>query len=108
MVMALGMAGIVVRLTFPEADFHPTVEGRRVTLQAYEGPGYQYRWDFDGDRRWDTQWSEERQAEHRFKKAGRYTVRLEVKSPLGTSSSEHAVRIAGGQARRGKAKKVAE
>jgi len=96
MVMAAGMAGILFKLTMPESAIERAiVDGRRVTVDATKGPGYEYRWDFDGDRRWDTEWSGDPHAQHRFKKSGRYAIRLEVRSPLGSASTEHALRVQG-------------
>jgi NADH-quinone oxidoreductase subunit L len=104
MVMAASLAGILFKLTIPESDFDRAVDGRRVTLEALKGPGYEYRWDFDGDRRWDTEWGADPHVQHRFAKNGRYTVRLEVRSPLGSATAEHGVHVRGKAPRdRGKA-----
>jgi NADH-quinone oxidoreductase subunit L len=96
MFMALGVAGILFRLTTPQVDFAREIDGRRMRVEALEGPGYEYRWDFDGDRRWDTVFADDHRAQHRFEKSGRYTVRLEVRGPLGSSRIEHQVRVKGG------------
>ncbi|MBT7463495.1 MAG: hypothetical protein HN686_05905 [Bacteroidetes bacterium] len=36
------------------------------------------RWDFDGDGSWDTEYSEEKVAEHQYSQEGSYDVKLEV------------------------------
>lgn len=38
----------------------------------------QARWDFDGDGVWDTNFSTEKRAEHRYSDPGNYTVRLQI------------------------------
>ena len=95
MVMAVGVAGILFKLTIPETDFDRKIEGRRITVEALKGPGYEYQWDFDGDGEFDVKWSAEPRAQYRFKKSGTFKVRLEVRSPLGSASNEQLVRVTG-------------
>src|SRR5262245_20652050 len=38
----------------------------------------QVRWDFDGDRMWDTDWSVEKTAEYTYSVSDTYTIRMEV------------------------------
>ena len=38
-----------------------------------------FRWDFDGDGKWDTQWNENAVAKHPYKKKGKYKVILHVR-----------------------------
>jgi NADH-quinone oxidoreductase subunit L len=94
MVMAAGMAGILFKLTIPEADFERQVEGQRVTLEAPKGPGYEYRWSFpDAPRHAWTEWSSDPRIAHDFTTSGGHTVKLEVRSPLGTAASEQVVQV---------------
>jgi len=41
------------------------------------------RWDFDGDWRWDTNWSTDLTVSHRFASPGVYTVRMIVRDSGG-------------------------
>jgi parallel beta-helix repeat protein len=43
----------------------------------------QFRWDFDGDGAWDTDWSTWTLANHTYSSAGEYTVKMEVKDLAG-------------------------
>ena len=54
------------------------------------------RWDFEGDGVWDTGWSTERVATHRYAEAGTYTVRLEVRAGTSVSSTEREVVVGSG------------
>jgi hypothetical protein len=50
---------------------HPSVEslaseGHEVDLGTDEGLGYSYRWDFDSDGTFDTEWSEQNAAKHTY------------------------------------------
>jgi len=44
------------------------------------------RWDWNGDGKWDTPWSTNKMAEHRYSRPGNYTVALEVRNSQGLSS----------------------
>jgi NADH-quinone oxidoreductase subunit L len=62
-------------------------------VSAAEGFGYQYRWDRDGDGRWDqTGFGHERSVELTLDRAEAKTVRLEVKNALGfTAEAAYAL-----------------
>jgi len=47
----------------------------------------EFRWDFDGDDVFDTDWSADTDTTHLFPAAGTYVVSLEVRDPDGLSSS---------------------
>ncbi|MFQ5919593.1 MAG: NosD domain-containing protein [Thermoplasmata archaeon] len=50
----------------------------------------QFRWDWEGDGLWDTLWTFEDDARHRFQIPGTYGMRLEVMDPAGLTN--HTVR----------------
>ena len=63
----VGMAGLLWWFTYP----HPHPEGEQTTVgrvqwTASGGLGQQYRWDFDSDGEWDTEWSDETTVEHDY------------------------------------------
>jgi hypothetical protein len=68
------MAGVVgTEFTFdatPTTDDHDTSELR-------------FRWDFDGDGAWDTDWNAQRTARHTFDSEGSYSVILKVRDRAG-------------------------
>jgi len=49
-----------------------------------------YRWDFDGDGEWDTNWSTEATATHSYGEEGVYTVKLEVRDGGGLTNTDTA------------------
>ena len=49
--------------------------------------GIQVRWDWESDGTWDTAWSLEKVAQHRFPVAGTYNVTLEAKDTDGLTAS---------------------
>lgn len=54
-----------------------------------------YRWDWQGDGTWDTDWSSAEAANHRFPQAGDYTIRLEVRDRIGhTDNASLSVAVA--------------
>ena len=70
-VMAVGLFFVAFHFVVPHAD--PAVvgdpTGLSVELAANQGLGYEYRWDFDADGQFDTQWSNDPKAEHAFNDA---------------------------------------
>lgn len=57
----------------------------------------EYRWDFNSDGNWDTQWLTDNTANHTYSEAGAFTANLEVKDSddlIGTAS--HSLNVGGG------------
>jgi PKD repeat protein len=55
----------------------------------------QVRWDWNGDKTWDTPWSTTKTASHKFSVAGNYTVILEAMDTGGlTTNKSHVVAVA--------------
>ena len=55
--------------------------GKKITFDASESSDYdnlKYRWDFNGDRRWDTNWLSSPYINHTYYKSGIYTVYVNV------------------------------
>ncbi len=46
----------------------------------------QVRWDFDGDEKWDTNWSTTKKTTHKYDNGAVYTVKLEVKDTKGLTN----------------------
>lgn len=77
----------------PEAEFtfsdQSVVTDTELTLYASESwdeedpNDLQYRWDLDGDGRWDTEFSSNPTVTHEYYTSGPYEVRLQVKDTLG-------------------------
>ena len=75
-----GIAGTVI--TFNASGSHDP-----------ENSTIEYRWDFDGDGTWDTEWLATPYAEYTYQVAGNYTVILEVKDDLNATSSAQTTAI---------------
>ena len=73
-------------------------EGRAVNLYAIDsydpdGDALQYRWDFDNDGVWDTDWSTESMVSHLYTDDARGSYRLEVSDGELTTSTTAALNI---------------
>ena len=56
----------------------------------------QFRWDWNGDGTWDTQYDSNPQAQHTYPDEGNYTIRLEVKDPGGlTGNASKSISVSG-------------
>jgi NADH-quinone oxidoreductase subunit L len=67
-VMAAGLLALTFHFVVPHPKPQLTNEptGMKVELAAAKGLAYEYRWDFDGDGKYDTEWSTESEASHEF------------------------------------------
>jgi NADH-quinone oxidoreductase subunit L len=67
-VMACGLLAMVFHFLVPHPQ--PSVvgepSGMKVQFAASKGLSYEYRWDFDGDHKFDTEWTNDPKAEHEF------------------------------------------
>ncbi len=70
-VMAVGLLAVGAFFVVPHA--RPAVVGKpdglTVSFEASRGLAYEYRWDFDGDGKYDTEWDFSPGAKHTFTKA---------------------------------------
>jgi proton-translocating NADH-quinone oxidoreductase chain L len=62
----VGAAGLIWWFSYPHTDLRAEARAASVTWTADDGPGYEYRWDFDGDGEWDTEWSGDSTALHEY------------------------------------------
>jgi len=91
--MVLGLAWTIWAVTTPEAHFTAEIQDGRVRVQASRGPGYEYRWDLDGDRQTNFGgWTPNPQATSSTEVRGVHRLRLEVRSPWGTDDTEQEIR----------------
>ncbi|MCB9707946.1 MAG: NADH-quinone oxidoreductase subunit L [Myxococcales bacterium] len=81
--MMIGMLGLGWWLLFPHGEVFAFSKDTEVHFRATEGMGYSYRWDFNSDGEFDTDWSRDAQRARR-----RYDV---------TDVQGGGVRIEGGQ-----------
>jgi NADH-quinone oxidoreductase subunit L len=52
--------------TYPHTDLSGEIQGHSIEWRADPGPAYEYRWDFDSDGEYDTDWSAESTARHQY------------------------------------------
>jgi hypothetical protein len=98
-VMAVGLLAIAFHFIVPHPK--PVVAGDQkgltVELEASKGLSYQYRWDFDGDGTFDTEWAAQPKATHQYAERDfkRFAVVLEGAS---YGARPETIVIASGQA----------
>jgi len=56
-----------------------------------DGDKIEYRWDFDGDGKYDTEWSKNAITSHIYSSAGNYIVKLEVRDSKGANSTNQTL-----------------
>lgn len=84
--VALGLLGLGWFFTAPRAEAQQKLNhaSGQYSLTAAPGLGYSYRWDADGDGKWDTKdFGSERQSSFSLNVDQSRTVRLEVKNAFG-------------------------
>jgi NADH-quinone oxidoreductase subunit L len=57
--MAFGLVALTWWVVYPHARIDSATKGEAVHLVAGAGMGYEYRWDFDSDGEFDTEWSKD-------------------------------------------------
>jgi NADH-quinone oxidoreductase subunit L len=90
-VMVLGVGGVGWFLVAPHASVK--VEGNaasgQYTLKATPGLGYAYRWDVNGDGKWDSaEFGTQTEATLELKTGERRVVKLEVRNAFGRTDTE--------------------
>jgi NADH-quinone oxidoreductase subunit L len=66
--MAVGLLGVTFYFMVPHAkpELASESSGYTAKLTANKGLAYEYRWDFDGDGKYETEWGPEPAAEHQY------------------------------------------
>jgi NADH-quinone oxidoreductase subunit L len=70
--MVLGLGGLGWWFTYPHAALEAEPEVGQIAWEASRGLGYEYRWDYDSDGEWDTEWGDEATATHDYEGAAYY------------------------------------
>ncbi len=65
-VFVIGAAGLVWWFTYPHTTLEGEVAGTTVEWQAERGTGYAFRWDFDSDGEYDTEFGDAPSATHSY------------------------------------------
>jgi len=80
---AAGAFGLVWFFTYPHVELEVTAPdtGTTFEMSASEGPGYEYRWDFDSDGEPDTEWSAEASTTHTYEDDAFFGLVLVIEQP---------------------------
>ncbi|MFO0713277.1 MAG: NADH-quinone oxidoreductase subunit L [Sandaracinus sp.] len=80
---AVGAFGLLWWFTYPHVALEVTEPetGTTFEMSATEGPGYEYRWDFDSDGELDTEWSTESSASHTYGDDAFFGLVLVIEQP---------------------------
>jgi hypothetical protein len=89
--MAVGLLAVTFYFLVPHAkpEIASESSGYTAKLTANKGLAYEYRWDFDGDGKYDTEWGPEPAAEHEYSPNDihAYAVVFEPAAPNGRLGS---------------------
>lgn len=77
----VGFAGLAWWFTYPHAHLEAEADVGRIQWSASRGLGYEYRWDYDSDGSWDSEWSADAQGEFDYDGAAYYAVVAVVENP---------------------------
>ena len=80
---AAGAFGLVWFFTYPHVELEITAPdtGTTFEMSASEGPGYEYRWDFDSDGEPDTEWMTEASTSHTYEDDAFFGLVLVIEQP---------------------------
>ncbi len=97
-VFVVGAFGVVYWFTHPHVsiEINEPREGAAFEMTASRGPGYEYRWDFDSDGRFDTDWSSAPTASHTYGDDAFFGVAL-ILGPAADDGEDLVVDLAPGR-----------
>jgi NADH-quinone oxidoreductase subunit L len=80
---AAGAFGLVWFFTYPHVELEVTAPetGTTFEMSASQGPGYEYRWDFDSDGEPDTDWMTEASTSHTYEDDAFFGLVLVIEQP---------------------------
>ena len=84
----VGAAALIWWFTYPHTELESEVASANVTWTADRGAGYEYRWDFDTDGEYDTEWSSEPVASHEYGATDSYFGLVAILDVTGMEDSE--------------------
>ncbi|MDW8247129.1 MAG: NADH-quinone oxidoreductase subunit L [Sandaracinaceae bacterium] len=90
-----GLLLLLAALTHPHAKIIQVeqLEDTRFRVKAEQGPGYEYRWDFDSDGRFDTPWSSTPDAEHLYQNDAYFGPVLLIEVPPTLSTPKYTIEV---------------
>jgi NADH-quinone oxidoreductase subunit L len=96
--MAVGLVFITWWVVYPHPYISTATKGPAAHLVAGTGLGYEYRWDFDSDGKFETSWSkDQRDVEYAFDATQLVGVELKLVATGGRHKGSYSVRLREGQ-----------
>jgi NADH-quinone oxidoreductase subunit L len=96
--MAVGLVAVTWWVTYPHPHISTATKGAAAHLVAGTGLGYEYRWDFDSDGKFETSWSKEQSdVEYAFDATQLVGVELKLIATGGRHKGSYSVRLRDGQ-----------
>ncbi|MFT3923094.1 MAG: NADH-quinone oxidoreductase subunit L [Myxococcales bacterium] len=92
--MAAGLVGLTWWVLYPHPHIDTAVKGDAVHFVAGPGLGYEYRWDFDSDGEFDTEWSKDaRDASYAYKLEQAKQLELTLVEAAGRHRGPYSLRL---------------
>jgi NADH-quinone oxidoreductase subunit L len=92
--MAFGILGLTWWVSYPHAYIDAAEKGDAVHFLAGSGLGYEYRWDFDSDGSFDTEWgADQRDVSHAFDASQASAAELVLLEAAGRITGKYAFRV---------------
>jgi NADH-quinone oxidoreductase subunit L len=96
--MALGLVVITWWVVYPHPHISAATKGPAAHLVAGTGLGYEYRWDFDSDGKFETSFSkDQRDVEYAFDASQFVGIELKLVTTSGRHKGSYSVRLRDGQ-----------
>ena len=92
--MAAGLVGLTWWVLYPHPHIDAATKGEAVHFVAGPGLGYEYRWDFDSDGTFDTEWgADQRDASHAYSTAQAQAVELTLVEAAPPHKGRYSLRL---------------
>jgi NADH-quinone oxidoreductase subunit L len=97
--MAAGLVALTWWVLYPHPHIDAAVKGDAVHFLAGSGLGYEYRWDFDSDGEFDTEWggAAQRDASHAYRTEDLRGVELVLVEAAGRHRGQYSLRLSEGE-----------
>jgi NADH-quinone oxidoreductase subunit L len=95
--MVFGLVGVAWWMLYPHPHIDAAVKGEAAHLVAGEGLGYEYRWDFDSDGKFEIKWSKDRDVLYAYDADQLSGVELTLIEMVGRNRGKYSERLADGE-----------
>jgi NADH-quinone oxidoreductase subunit L len=92
--MAVGLVGLTWWVSYPHPHIDAASKGEAVHFVAGPGLGYEYRWDFDSDGEYDTEWGkDQRDVSHAYRVKQLQAVELTLVEAAPPHKGKYSLRL---------------